>query len=457
MPTGASIQRVAIACVGLAGAVFAQAQTAPAASPAPTSPPALKDAAGRTLRRAPTGHLTNYYEDKVPPYTLPDPLVLADGRPVRDADTWFMQRRPELMKLYETEIFGRVPATAPPVRYEVIDEVPVLDGTALRKHIAMHFGTKPEGPTVHVMLYRPVTANGPLPLVLHITFGGDPALDAPSVPVAPGAPSPRRINDIGPVADVLARGFAYGILRYTEIQPDNKDGYTGGVIGLALAPGQTKPAPDEWGTIAAWTWGLSRLMDYLETDSTVAAKQVALVGHSRLGKTVLWSGATDRRYALIYSSQSGEMGAALSRRDFGETVDDMAANYGYQFAGNLQKYAGHWNEMPHEGNLLIALSAPRPVLISAGSGDPWSDPRGMFLATVAAGPVWRLMGQEDLGTTEMPALDQPAGKGALAFVNHDGPHVISPLDWRIFLAFASWHLQRNVSMPAVPPVPEPGS
>ncbi|SDR75986.1 hypothetical protein SAMN05444173_0765 [Opitutus sp. GAS368] len=419
------------------------------------------------LRRAPTGHITNYYEDKVPPYTLPDPLVLADGRPVRDAATWFNQRRPELLKLYETEIYGRVPATAPSVHYEVIDEVPVLDGTALRKHITMHFGDKPEGPTVHVMLYRPVTAASPLPLVLHITFGGDPALQPPlpgdrpgqtpagqqagtmPAPVAPGATPPRRFNDMGPVADVLANGFSYGIVRYSEIQPDNKDGYTGGVIGLALAPGQTKPAPDEWGTIAAWTWGLSRLMDYLETDSTVDAKRVALVGHSRLGKTVLWAGATDPRFALIYSSQSGEMGAALSRRDFGETVDDMATNYGYQFAGNLQKYIGHWNDMPHEGHLLLALSAPRPVFVSGGSGDLWSDPRGMFLAMVAAGPVWRLLGQQDLGTTEMPALDQPVGKGVMAFVNHNGPHLISPLDWKIFFAFARWHLQLNVPPAAV--------
>ncbi len=440
-----------------AGLAHAQAP-APAAAPAAPTPPPLKDADGRTLRRAPTGHITNYYEGKLVPYTLPDPLVFADGRPVRDADTWFKQRRPEILKGYETEIYGRVPATAPAVHYEVIDEVEVLDGTALRKHITMHFGDKPDGPTVHVMLYRPVTVKGPLPLVLHITFGGDPALQpapAPVAPVAPGAPPPRRFNDMGPVVDVLSHGFSYAVLRYSEIQPDNKDGYTGGVIGLALAPGQTKPAPDEWGTIAAWSWGLSRLMDYLETDSTVDVRNVALVGHSRLGKTVLWAGATDPRFALIYSSQSGEMGAALSRRDFGETVDDMATNYGYQFAGNLQKYIGHWNDMPHEGNLLLALSAPRPVMVSGGSGDQWSDPHGMFLAMVAAGPVWRLLGQQDLGTTEMPALDQPVGKGVMAFVNHNGPHVISPLDWDIFFAFAAWHLQPKMPPPAVHSPAEP--
>ncbi|HET7536942.1 MAG TPA: acetylxylan esterase, partial [Candidatus Didemnitutus sp.] len=241
----------------------------------------------------------------------------------------------------------------------------------------------------------------------------------------------------------IARGYAYAILRYSEIQADSADGRAKGVIGLALAPGATAPAPDEWGTIAAWSWGLSRFLDYLETDSAVDAKRVALVGHSRLGKTVLWAGATDPRFALIYSSQSGEMGAALSRRDYGETVDDMVERYGYQFAGNLEKYSGHWNAMPHEGHLLISLSAPRPVFVSGGSGDPWSDPRGMFLAMVAAGPVWRLLGKTDLGTTEMPALDQPVATGTLAYLEHNGPHVISPLDWNTFFDFTDRFLKPN--------------
>jgi predicted dienelactone hydrolase len=436
MITPALLLRSATLGGALIFAVLVSAQIQPAAPPPP-----LKDAEGRTLRRAPTGHITNYYEDKAGTYTLPDPLVLADGRPVRDADTWFKQRRPELLKRYEAEIYGRVPATAPKVRFEVVEEVPALDGAAVRKRIIGHFGDQPGGPAVNVMLYRPAAATGPLPLVLHITFGGDPV-----IPLPPGTP-PRRSSDMGPVAEVLARGYAYAVVRYTEIQPDNKDGYTGGVIGLALAPGQAKPAPDEWGTIAAWTWGLSRIMDYLATDPVVDAKRVALVGHSRLGKTVLWAGATDARYALIYSSQSGEMGAALSRRDFGETVDDMATNYGYQFAGNLQKYIGHWNDMPHEGHFLIALSAPRPVFISAGSGDLWSDPRGQFLATVAAGPVWRLLGKTDLGTAEMPALDMPVAAGTLAFLEHEGPHVISPLDWKTFLDFAGRHLSPAAKQP----------
>ena len=175
--------RAAVGCGALFLANFALSQN-PSAVPAgssavPAPAPPLKDAEGRTLRRAPTGHVTNYYEERVPPYTLPDPLVLADGSPVRDADIWFKRRRPEILKLYETEIFGRVPASAPKVRFEVLEkDISVLDGFALRKHIVGHFGEKPDGPTVNVMLYLPAKATGPVPVVLHITFGGDPQLAA---------------------------------------------------------------------------------------------------------------------------------------------------------------------------------------------------------------------------------------------------------------------------------------
>jgi hypothetical protein len=421
-----------------------------AGSQTPTPPPTaaplpLKDAEGRTLRRAPTGHVTNYYEDRAGAYILPDPLVLHNGAPVRDGDAWFAMRRPEILSRYQSEIYGRVPANAPQARFAVaVKEVPACDGTALRRHIVAHFTNGSASVEANLMLYLPARAKGPVPVVLHVTFGGDPLLPEP--PSSPGLATPsRRFIDMGPAADIVARGYAYAIVRYSEMQPDRTGTKTQGIIGLALPAGASEPAPDEWGTIGAWAWGLSRFMDYLETDPAVDAKRVALAGHSRLGKTVLWAGATDPRFALIYSSQSGEMGAALSRRDFGETVDDMAANFGYQFAGNFQKYAGRWSEMPHEGHLLVALNAPRPVFVSAADGDLWSDPRGQFLSLVAAGTVWRLLGKSDLGTTDMPALDTPVADGTLAYLVNKGPHVVSKLDWQTFLDFADRHLQSSSS------------
>lgn len=397
-----------------------------------------KDAEGRYQTRAVTGHITNYREDAVPPYRLPDPLVLDDGRPVRDADAWFRQRRPELMAGYEREIFGRVPAGAPAVRFEVAEPAaPAFDGHAKRRRIVAHFGSAAREVAVSFVIYTPAAAPGPVPLVLHLSFGGDPGLSGRTKPR--GMPNELH-NDIGPVAELLARGYGYAIVHYTEIQPDRADSEGEGVIGLALANGQAKPAADEWGGITAWSWGLSRFLDYLETDPSIDARRVALVGHSRLGKTALWAGARDPRFALIYASQSGEMGASLSRRDFGETVDDIAPGLAHEFARNFQKYVGHWDAMPHESHLLIALCAPRPVMITAANGDMWSDPRGQFLAVVAAGPVWRLLGKSDLGTTEMPPLDTPVATGSLAFLENRGPHVISPLDWKTFLDFADRHL-----------------
>jgi len=425
--------------------------TAPAAA-------ALKDADGRSLKLATkTGHVTNYYEDKIPAYTVLDPLKLYNGTIVHDAATWNNLRRPEILKNYETEIYGRVPSTAPKVTWEVASTDPqALNGTAIHKTLVGHFGEGADAPAMHVNLYLPSNAIGPVPVVLSISFGfgggGAPSPNlsltnvdptvapAPATPPAAGARGAGRGPAAGagePVADILARGYGYAVVRYTEIETDTQYQPNLNVVRkLALAPGQTELKPDEWGTISAWAWGLSRIMDYFETDKQIDAKRVAIVGHSRLGKTVLWAGAADPRFAIVFSSQGGELGSALGRRDYGETIDDMAQNYGYQFAGNLQKYAGHWNDMPVDTNLLISLVAPRPLLITGGTGDQWSDPHGEFLGEVAAASTYRLLGAKDLGTTEWPKPEVPLISGDLAYYYHTGPHAITPADWVVFLNFA---------------------
>jgi len=403
----------------------------PLALPQQTAPaPPRQDAAGNPVRRAPTGHVSNYDEAKAAGYTLPDPLVLANGQRVRDAKTWTDRRRPEILELYKTHIYGRVPERAPKASFEVAEtDAAAMEGAAIRKRIVVRFGDKPDGPAANVTLYVPAKATRPVPLVLHLMFGLRQSSE------------PARPMETGPLADILSRGYGYAHFRYTEAQPDARDSGGSGVIALALAPGRTKPEPDEWGSITAWAWAASRVLDYLETDRAVDARRVALLGHSRLGKTALWAGALDPRFALVFASCSGEMGASLARRDYGETVDDVAANFPWWMAENFQKFSGRWSDMPVDSHMLIALCAPRPVFVTGGTQDQWADPHGMFLAQVGAGPVYRLLGKKDLGTTTLPPLDTPLTRGSLGFHYHTGGHTISPADWNAFLEFADRHLK----------------
>jgi hypothetical protein len=422
----------ALSCVGL---VTAAQQPQPPATAQQTTPPAGapvtnlgNDANGNPRRLAvKTGHISNYDETKVKPYTLPDPLVMANGQRVRDADMWQRQRRPEILRLYETEIYGRVPATAPKVAWSVTaTEAGARDGAVDIKRIAGAIGSAVDAPRIALTLYTPPKTRGRVPIVLLVNFGGG---------VRPaGAPAPTT-GEPPVAADILARGWGYATIFYQDIQPDRRTSPDEGVIAMARAPGQA-PAAEDWGSIGAWAWGISRAIDYLETDPSVNPKQIAIQGHSRLGKTVLWASANDPRIAAVFSSCSGEMGAALARRDWGETVDDMAQNFGWQFSAAFQKWPGRWDEMPVDAHMLIALSAPRPVFVTGGTADQWADPVGEYLAAVAAGPVYRLLGRKDLGVSQpQPPLDTPLTSGDLGWHYHTGGHTATPADWQAFLTF----------------------
>ncbi len=454
-----TVSAVSLLCVGLgiqAQQPTAQQSTAPQSTPPPagagqTAAPAVtqpvtnlgSDANGNPLRRAlKTGHVSNYDAAKVAPYTLPDPLVMADGRKVADAKAW-TARRAEILRMYETEIYGRIPANTPKVTWEVTEtDRAARGGLAVMKRVVGHIGSA-DGPRVNLTVYTPSKATAPVPLILLVNFGGGPGRGAARgpAPATGAAPVPGRGapgSGEPPVAEeILTRGWGYATFGYNDIQPDRANAWDQGVIGLTLQPGQTQPAPDEWGTISAWAWGISRIVDYFETDPSVNAKQIAIQGHSRLGKTVLWAAAKDERIAAVFSSCAGEMGSSLARRDWGETVDDMAQNYGWQFSGNFQKWSGRWNDMPVDAHMLIALSAPRPAFISGGTTDQWADPVGEFLATVAAGPVYRLLGKKDLGVTALPPLDTPLTSGDLGWHYHTGGHTATPADWSAFVQFLS--------------------
>lgn len=374
------------------------------------------DANGNPLRRAlATGHVSNYDESRVKPYTLPDPLVFADGTPVRTAREWTTRRRGEILQMYQSEIYGRIPAVTPRVTWVVKED------HGPRKLIVGTIGTAEDAPRINVTLDLPQQRTGRVPVILLLSFGGG------------GAPIP----DPPVAADILARGWGYAKVGYNEIQPDRNNSFDKGVIGVT----STAPrGPDAWGTISAWAWGVSRIIDYLQSDAAVDGTRIALFGHSRLGKTALWASALDQRIAAVFSSCSGEMGAALARRDWGETVDDMAQNFAWQFAPAFTKWAGRWNEMPVDAHMLIALSAPRPVFVTGGTADQWADPKGEFLAQVAAGPVYRLLGKKDLGVSSLPPLDTPVIDGDLGWHYHTGGHTATRADWEAFLTFFGKHL-----------------
>jgi hypothetical protein len=376
-----------------------------------------------------TGHVSNYDEAKVPEYSLPDPLKMANGRAVTSADQW-PARRAEILRFYEEQIYGRIPENAPAVAWQVTQtDNDARNATAITKKIEGAVGDS-AAVKLRLTLHVPKEASGPVPVLLNLSFFGG---DGPGRRGRGGAPA------FDPIAEVLARGWAFAQIGYGDIQPDRADQWQLGVIGLTLREGQTQPAPDEWGTISAWAWGASRVIEYLESDPSIDNRRIALTGASRLGKTALWAAALDERIAAVFSVVPGEMGASLIRRDWGETLDDMAQNFSWQFAGNLQGWAGKWNELPVDQHMLLALIAPRPVYVNGGLGDQWSDPKGEFLAMVAASPVYELLGASGLGTDQLPELDQPITSGHLAFHYQSEGHRAVPEDWKLFLDFAERH------------------
>jgi hypothetical protein len=402
----------------------------------PTRPNSWSDAQGRSYVRSGVGTWTSYDEAKANPYPLPDPLVLKNGQPVKDAGTWWNQRRPEILEDFRAEMYGRIPENAPKVTWEVTaTDTNAAGGAAIKKIVVGHIDNSrypAANPVVHLTMFTPSNAKGPVPMIVVVTAGPG-GYGAPRA----GTPSPEPEPEPGsPLYQLLAIGWGYATMEVGPIQNDYSGGLTSGVIGL-MSEGKARKS-DDWGALSAWAWGLSRVMDYCETDKSVDAKQMGVEGHSRYGKAALLAAALDPRWAIVFPSCSGEGGAKPSRRNFGETVDNVANSH--WFARNFQKYAGHWNDLPVDSDELIALVAPRPIFLNGGTGDQWADPHGAFLAAVAAGPVYRLLGKNDLGSMEMPAPDTALTSGEIAFRYHAGPHSDVP-DWPAFLQFAQRYLK----------------
>jgi hypothetical protein len=412
----------------------------------------------------------NYDESKANPWTnYPNALILENGKPVTTSKMWWDVRRPQIVELFDREIYGRVPKVMPTIHWEVISTNAEKNGDVaiVTKKLLGHVDNSSYpllSVDIEMNLSTPANAPGPVPVIIEFgatrpfVFPPRPAgaTAAPGAPgaeaatPAPGAPAaaprpPRPAGPTGPTwqQQVLAKGWGYAELSPTSIQADNGAGLTEGVIGL-MNKGQPRKL-DDWGVLRAWAWGASRALDYLETDRDVNAKMVGIEGHSRYGKAALVAMAYDQRFAIAFVSSSGEAGAKLFRRNWGETVENIADAQAYHWmAGNYLKYAGPpltAKDLPVDSNELIALCAPRPTFISGGAtqGDGWVDAHGMFMAAQLASPVWTLLGRKGLSVTEFPPIETPAIAGDIAFRQHSGGHTPAP-NWPTFIEFASRYI-----------------
>ncbi|MFC2125060.1 acetylxylan esterase [Bacteroidota bacterium] len=400
----------------------------------------------------------NYDESKVPEYKLPDPLINNDGSHVKDPKQWTSSRRGEILNLFEEHMYGKVPEQFNGVmEYEVLDETEyVFGGMAQRKQVRVFFD-KDKRIFMDILIYLPQTRSKPVPVFLGYNFDGNHTIthdeevfitknwvdNDRDLGITDNKADERNrgmSHDSWAIEVILSRGYGIASIYKGDVDPDFHDEFQNGIHPLFYRKGQNKPDPDEWGTIGAWAWGLSCALDYFETDDEINHDRVIVMGHSRLGKTSLWAGAQDERFAIVISNDSGCGGAALSRRRFGETVEAINDVFPHWFNDNFLKYNGKEDALPIDQHMLIALMAPRPVYIASAEEDEWADPKGEFMAGLHADPVYNLFGLEGLPVNEWPEVGKPV-HGTIGYHVRLGKHDVTLFDWIQYLDFADKHLK----------------
>jgi hypothetical protein len=364
---------------------------------------------------------------------LPDPLLTQGGQKVESASVWKTTRRPEILELFRENVYGRAPLGRPEkMSFKVMESDPnAMNGKATRKLVDISFAGPGGEETIHLVLFIPNTPVKPAPCLLLIC-NRDPANIDPT----------RKVKSpFWPAEQIVARGYAAAAFHNADVAPDKYDQFTTGVFKIFDPPQGCRA--DSWGTITAWAWGASRVMDYLETDRDIDAGKVAVVGHSRGGKTALWAGAQDERFAMVVSNDSGSTGAALARNKRGEHIRDINRAFPHWFCANYKRFNDREAALPVDQHELAALIAPRLLYIASASEDKGSDPKNEFLSAVHAGPVYKLFGLEGLGTAGMPKAESPLQSGFIAYHLRTGKHDLTEYDWQRFMDFADkhhWHL-----------------
>jgi hypothetical protein len=401
----------------------------------------------------------NYDEEKVPQYTLPSVLKMLDGSKITTSSQWTRDRRGEVLKIFENEMYGRRPGIPKLIKVstEAVDGS-ALGGKAFRKEVVIGYRDVSPDFEMRVLIYTPANSEGPVPMFLGYNFNGNHTIHSdPEITLSKAWM--RRGNEDGnvdhratdaarglsatrwPVEVIIARGYGLATLYYGDIEPDHAEGWKDGIRAHIKEDQHGKPMElEDWSAISAWAWGLSRVMDYFETDPSIDETKVALLGHSRLGKTSLWAGASDERFAITISNDSGCGGAALSRRAFGETVKRINTNFPHWFCGNFKQYNDNEAALPMDQHMLLALMAPRPVYVASAQDDQWADPNGEFLSAKHAGPVYQLFYKNGVGVEEQPPVNHPVGD-TIGYHIRTGKHDVTDFDWAQYLNFADRHFK----------------
>jgi len=392
----------------------------------------------------------NYDENKIPAYTLPDPLIMKDGKKILSAEQWDRIQRPYIYHLFEENVYGRFPAKKNTISFttDAVDSN-ALNGTAIRKLVTVYLnGDKDAASSLSLLMYLPKNAVKQVPVFLGLNFYGNQSVSNDAdIPYS----DKYRIDGEGivdhhataasrgsqahqwQVKEILSHGYGLVTFFCGDAEEDNPDGWKTGIRNHLKD--QLKIQPQEWGAVGAWAWALCRAMDYLEKDKAIDARKVALIGHSRMGKAALWAAASDKRFSIIISNESGEGGAALSKRWYGETVAIINHSFPHWFCAGYKKYNDNTEAMPVDQHMLLSLLAPRPLYVASAVEDQWSDPHGEFLSALNAGPVYALFGKEGIGNSAMPGLNQPVGH-TIRYHIRDGKHDVLLYDWQQYLSFA---------------------
>lgn len=392
-------------------------------------------------------------EARVPAYTLPDPLVCADGTVVRSPEVWRNKRRPELKQLFEREMYGKTPLGRPDsLRFVIREEKRVRAGTAVRLRVGILFEGTESGRQMELLLVLPTNVAGPVAVFLGANFDGNYTTTVePDLPLArhwamglyanklkdhqPTEAGRGIHQSMWPYAYVLEHGYGIATFGYGEVEPDADGSWKLGPRGLV-----GEPAAADWGALGSWAWAASRAMDYLETEGRVDKRRVAIFGFSRLGKAALWTAAQDERFALAVANGSGAGGAALSKRIFGETIANAIGRW---FVPGYAQYAGNEAALPFDQHELLSLIAPRPLLVTSGTEDAWADPKGEFLGALGADPVYRLLGTDGLAVREWPEPSRLIDS-TIGYFLRPGGHDVTLEDWQAMIRFADKHLKAGL-------------